>query len=188
MASSTGVGSRRRWIATTTASLGLTVITGCQAIGNGDRTLNRSVAQQPQVSEVAGWTRTVVTESYFLVVNVLPAEAMYSEAELAKEQPTEGELVLEGDAGPTGRDVRHVEVHVYDRQNGDALTEPQPQLSVLNRTTGERIDVTPTLMQDINIGHPDRHFGNNVFVRSNSDLSVQIQVGTERATVDGHLD
>jgi hypothetical protein len=48
--------------------------------------------------------------------------------------------------------------------------------------------VPPTLMQDVNIGAVDIHYGNNVLVRGDSDLSLVITVGHEEVTVDAHLD
>jgi hypothetical protein len=84
--------------------------------------------------------------------------------------------------------VRHVEAHIYDRQTGIPLSNVSPTIRVFNRTTGDTIDVPPTLMQDVIIGGPDIHYGNNVAVRGDSDISVQVLVKDEEVTVDGHLD
>jgi hypothetical protein len=140
------------------------------------------------VVAAAGWTRAITTEHYLVVVNVLPGEAMFTHAEHEQHHPTEGELILSGSGASLGPESRHVEAHIYDRATGLAVTSEVPTITLLNRTTGERIEVEPTLMQDVNIGELDQHFGNNVAVRSNSDLEITVTVAGEEVTVDGHLD
>jgi hypothetical protein len=104
-------------------------------------------------------------------------------------RPTVGEAILDGGVGdPTGLGVRHVEAHVYDRTTGLPLSNIKPSIRVFNRTTGDHVEVPPTLMQDVVVGSPDIHYGNNVPVRGNSDISLEITVGKEEVTVDGHLD
>lgn len=149
------------------------------------------IAETEDASDVvaaAGWTRAVATEHYLVVVNVLPGEAMFTHAEHQEQHPTEGELILSGDGEALGPVSRHVEAHIYDRATGLAFTDVVPTIELLNRTTGERIEVEPTLMQDVNIGPLDLHFGNNVPVPSNSDLEITVTVAGEEVTVDGHLD
>lgn len=136
----------------------------------------------------AGWTRAVLSESYLVVVNVLPAEPMFDMAEHAKTHATEGELIIEGSGQPTGTHMRHVEAHIYDRSTGEVVTDVVPRIVVTNRTTGEVVDVEPTLMQDVNIGVPDQHFGNNVMIMPDSDLTLRVTLGDEEVSVDGHLD
>ncbi len=140
------------------------------------------------VALVAGWTRIALTPHYLLVVNVLPSETMYSEDEMKSMSPTVGEAILNGEGEPTGLGVRHVEAHIYDRSTGLPLSTVKPAIRVFNRTTGEHVDVSPTLMQDVVVGAPDIHYGNNVPVRGNSDITLAITVGDEEVTVDGHLD
>ncbi|MEN9644153.1 MAG: hypothetical protein RL238_822 [Actinomycetota bacterium] len=154
-----------------------------------------SVLGQPVVVEdtddvvaAAGWTRVVTTEHYLVVVNVLPGEAMFTHSEQVQHHPTEGELILSGSGEALGPTSRHVEAHIYDRATGLATTDVVPTITLLNRTTGGRVEVEPTLMQDVNIGPLDRHFGNNVAVASDSDLEITVVIGDEEVTVDGHLD
>jgi hypothetical protein len=140
------------------------------------------------VVAAAGWTRIAVTPGYYVVANVLPGERMFTAAEAAKEHPQEGELILAGEGRALGPNVRHVEAHVYDKRTGLPLTSVKPTIVVINQTTGERVDVESTLMQDVNTGAPDVHFGNNVMVAGNSELRLIITVGNEEVTLDGHLD
>ncbi|HEY7628713.1 MAG TPA: hypothetical protein VH761_16700 [Ilumatobacteraceae bacterium] len=161
-------------------------LTSCDLIR--DNAAEHHHADADDVAAVAGWTRIALTPSYLLVVNVLPSEAMYTDDEMQAMSPTEGEAILDGPGEPVGLGVRHVEAHIYDRRTGIPLSNVEPTIRVFNRTTGDRVEVAPTLMQDVIIGGPDIHYGNNVAVRGDSDISVQVAVGDEEVTVDGHLD
>ncbi|MGZ7035915.1 MAG: hypothetical protein ACXVIQ_11950, partial [Ilumatobacteraceae bacterium] len=130
-----------------------------------------------------------LTIHYLLVVNVLPSERMFSDAEMRSLSPTEGEQILDKGVGdPIGLGIRHVEAHIYNRATGLPISSIKPSIRVFNRTTGDHVDVPATLMQDVVIGSSDIHYGNNVPVSGNSDISLAITVGDEEVTVDGHLD
>lgn len=161
-------------------------LTSCDVISNDAPNTH---ADAGDVSAVAGWTRIALTTHYLLVVNVLPSERMFSDAEMKSLNPTVGEEILDHGVGdPTGIGVRHVEAHIYDRSTGLPISTIKPSIRVFNRTTGDHVDVPPTLMQDVVVGSSDIHYGNNVPVRSNSDISLAVTVGNEAVTVDGHLD
>lgn len=166
--------------------LGVGALAACSVLA--PTTPQAVVEDADDVVAAAGWTRAVATEHYLVVVNVLPGEAMFTHAEHQQHHPTEGELILSGPGEPLGPTSRHVEAHIYDRATGLATSDAVPTITMVNRTTGERIEVEPTLMQDVNIGALDRHFGNNVAVPSDSDLSITVVVAGEEVTVDGHLD
>jgi hypothetical protein len=165
----------------------LVALTSCGVIGDAESG-GRGGATAAQVAAVAGWTRIALTTSYLLVVNVLPGERMFTNTEMASMSPTMGEAILDGKGEPLGPGVRHVEAHVYDRSTGLPLSNVTPTIHLFNRTTGDHLMVPPTLMQDVNIGAVDIHYGNNVLVRGDSDLSLVITVGHEEVTVDAHLD
>ena len=160
-------------------------LSSCYVLRNGR---DDSHAAAADVASVAGWTRIALTTHYLLVVNVLPSERMFTDAEMKSLNPTAGEAILSGVGNPVGPGVRHVEAHIYDRTTGLPLSSVKPSIRVFNRTTGDHIDVAPTLMQDVIIGSADIHYGNNVPVSGNSDISLEVSVGDEEVTVDGHLD
>jgi hypothetical protein len=177
----------RRWSRVVLALGGLALaLTSCDLIRDHDGSAAQS--DEADIAGVAGWTRIAMTPRYLLVVNVLPSETMYTHSEMASMNPTVGEAILDGKGEPVGVGVRHVEAHIYDRATGIPVSDVKPSIRIFNRTTGDRIDVPPTLMQDVVIGGPDIHFGNNVPVRGDSDISVEVVVGDEGVTVDGHLD
>ena len=158
---------------------------GCRLVSS--RADARAVTPQ-DVADAAGWTRIVTTPKYFVVANVLPGEHMYTQAEEDAQHPTVGELIISGPGNPLGNSVRHVEAHIYDRTTGMPLSNLHPTIDVLNRTTGQRIPVRATLMQDIAIGALDIHYGNNVVVQGNCDITLTVTIGDEVVAFDGHLD
>lgn len=177
---------RRRVLPQLLVGLSVLGLTSCDIVRDG--TGLDSNADPSEVAAVAGWTRIALTPSYLLVVNVLPSEQMFTTDDMEATSPTEGEAILDGEGRPVGVGVRHVEAHIYDRGTGVPLSDLKPSIRVFNRTTGETIDVPATLMQDVMIGGPDIHYGNNVPVRGDSDISVEVSVDGQEVTVDGHLD
>ena len=160
--------------------------TGCRFVNPSQST---SLSDDPQsVVGAAGWTRIASTPRYIVVANVLPGEEMFTGERVRNEHPTVGELVIAGAGNPLGPNVRHVEAHIYDRSTGLPLSNVRPSISVLNRSTGKRTSVPPTLMQDVNSGARDVHYGNNIAVAGDSDLSITVTIGEQEVTLDGHLD
>jgi hypothetical protein len=167
---------------------GLGVLAACSVLQADAGASTKPEESRLAVSQATGFTKTVVSQHYVVVVNVLPSEHMMTMTDMKMEHPTEGELIIDGKGYPTGTEIRHVEAHVYDRATGSVVSGTVPKITLLNRTTGETIDVPPTLMQDVIIGPLDLHYGNNVPVAGNSDVGVRVSVNGEEVTVDGHLD
>jgi|CXWL01.1.fsa_nt_gi hypothetical protein len=161
-------------------------LTAC-ALATGDSARQRGDDTAGDVTSVAGWTRIATTPSYIVIANVLPGEEMFTTDEAEAEHPLEGELIIDGPSDPIGGNARHVEAHVYDRSTGLELSDVDVSLVVVNRTTGERLSVAPTLMQDVNIGPLDLHYGNNAQIPGGSNLSLTVTVENEEVTVDGLL-
>jgi hypothetical protein len=193
---STLASARTKWTASIAAKCPIVGIAGVLVLGglltscqlSGAQAVGDSSSTKQDVAAAAGWTRIAVTESYLIVANVLPGEEMFTAAEAAAQHPTEGELIISGSGRALGVNSRHVEAHVYDRATGVPLANLKPTIEVLNRTTGEKIEVESTLMQDVNIGALDIHYGNNVVVAGDSDLRLTVTVGDEEVTLDGRLD
>lgn len=182
--------SSPRKLAVSAAALaaGAAWLCACAAIRSDGPAKADAASAEQQVVSAAGWTRISTTKDYLLVVNVLPGEHMFTPAEMKSEHPVEGEQIIDGPGNPLGPNVRHVEAHVYDRTTGLPLSNVKTTITVVNRTTGDQIELVPTLMQDVSIGALDIHYGNNIPLAGNSDLSLRITVNGEEVTVDGHLD
>lgn len=170
-----------------TGAVGLfLVLTSCRFVG--DAPIGHNSSTERDVAAATGWTRLAVTENYLVVTNVLPGEEMFTSAEADAEHPIEGEVIISGAGRPLVANSRHIEAHIYDRKTGIPMANLKPTIVVLNRTTGEHIEVESTLMQDVNIGALDIHYGNNVSVVGDSDVRLTITIGDEEVTLDGHLD
>lgn len=179
------VDARRRWAGAACAVAVSTLLAGCRLVSPP---ADAHAVTEQDVAAAAGWTRIATTASYFVVANVLPGEQMFTRAQADDQHPIEGELIVSGLGNPLGVNVRHVEAHIYDRITGLPLSDITPSIEILNRTTGERIEVAPALMQDVTLGKPDLHYGNNVIVEGGSDLTLTVTIGHEAVTLDGHLD
>lgn len=139
-------------------------------------------------SDVAGFTKIGFTADHVVVINVLPGEEMYSQAQVDDHHPIAGELALEGVGTDLTSDSRHVEAHIYDRSTGLPITSTIPMIEVTNRSTGQVYIVNPVRMQDVVVGAPDVHFGDNIAIPGASDLTVRVGLGGgEEVVVDGHL-
>ena len=113
---------------------------------------------------------------------------MFTDEELAHEHPTVGEAVLRGSAVPVLTSGCHVEAHVYDRATGLPITSVTPSIVLVDLSSGARTEIEPTLMQDVVIGAPDVHFGNNTVLQGGRDVSVSVNLGGEQVVISGHLD
>ncbi|MFV1990335.1 MAG: hypothetical protein ACC652_06305 [Acidimicrobiales bacterium] len=154
--------------------------------GHGPR---HSVAEPTPVSEVAGFTKIGFIADYLVVVNVLPGEEMFSPEEVARDQPTLGEMAIGGEGSGVVEDSRHVEAHVYDRATGLAVTDVVPVLEVVDRGAQKKTVLNSVLMQDVNIGSTDLHFGDNLVIGGGTDLRIRVTLGpNQEILVDGYLD
>lgn len=169
-----------------------TFVLSCSGLLAGCSLLFANVATAKKdmrtVESVAGFTRMASTGKYLVVVNVLPGEEMYTATEVAQRRPAKGEMTYGAKGRPTGPQVRHVEAHIYDRLTGLPLLEPRPVITVTDKQTGNRVTVPSKLMADVNIGKNDIHFGDNVLLPGNRDITVQVTLNDLEVSVDGHLD
>lgn len=189
--SSTGTRSSHNTVRCSARTVGLTVLTVLTVVlvaCGGSAAPQDTAAIDTQVAKVSGWTRLVMTPSYLIVVNVLPGEPMFTQDEIDAQHPLEGELIITGEGVGLTETSRHVEAHVYSRATGIPLHGVVVTLAVSDRTSATRAQIAPTVMMDFLIGRRDIHFGNNVSLPGNIDLSVHITVDGEEVTVDGHLD
>lgn len=140
------------------------------------------------VESVAGFTRMASTGKYLVVVSVLPGEDIYTAAEVSDRRPAKGVLTYGAKGLGVGPQVRHVEAHIYDRLTGLPLVEPRPVITVTDKKSGNRITVPSKLMSDINVGKTDVHFGDNIVLPGDRDISVEVTLNDLEVTIDGHLD
>jgi hypothetical protein len=141
------------------------------------------------VSAVAGFTKVGFVSDYLVVVNVLPGEEMYTIEEVAAEQPSIGEMTIKGRGTDVAVDSRHVEAHIYSRETGLPVTVPVPVISVTDGNAENSTTIDSVLMQDVNVGNSDIHFGDNVVIEGQTDLRIEVSLGQgQKVTLDGRLD
>jgi hypothetical protein len=160
---------------TTITTLALAAIaTGCGG----------STGKTDDIYAAVGATKIAQTSSYIVVMNIVPPEEMYQPAEAATKKPSEGEFILQGLMAPIHGDSRHFEAHIYSQTTGKPLEGLHPVVSVVDHTTGTTFPIVMTLMQDVIVGPPDLHYGNNADMPAGHDYTVNVTIGPEHTAFD----
>lgn len=183
-AAQVGVGRTRRW---RFGALSLGVLAASAFSINTAAGLVGVVPDEPPAENFAGLTKVATTADYIVVVNVLPAEEMFTEQQYADQHPTVGELVVDGKPTPRPPSSRHAEAHIYSQVTGLPVSDIRPTMRLIDRQTGETKPIDATLMQDVLIGEPDLHFGSNVVIPSGHEFTIVITIGSQEVSVDGVL-
>ena len=123
-------------------------------------------------NDIAKWESQ--TRRYRLDLQAGPTETMYTLAEAKAKHPPSGEIMLSGkmagempDMGHTKAgmmsmsDVRHVELHVYDRDTGKPVSDARVAITLAGADRKRRA-VPIARMYDVEEGLHDVHYGNNV--------------------------
>ena len=175
---------RRGWVFVALVPLAilLTAVSVYAATG-----LRGASAAEPPVESFAGFTKVATTKHYVVVLNVLPAEEMFTRTSYEQSHPTVGELVVDGRPTPRPPSSRHTEAHIYSQATGLPVTNVRPRLTLVDHTSGSVRDVDATLMQDVVIGAPDLHFGSNVIIPSGHQFTIVVSIGAEEVSFDGLL-
>jgi hypothetical protein len=133
-----------------------------------------------------GLVLTTTTDKYLIVLDILAPEQMYTEADVTKEHPGAGELVVNGKATPTtGVNLRHMEVHVYDRATGAVVMREHPKLTLSDYTDDVSYAIDATEMRDIVIGAIDDHYGSNSPVAVGHEFSLHFELNGDTADFTG---
>jgi hypothetical protein len=133
-----------------------------------------------------GLVLTTTTDHYLIVLDILAPEDMFMPAEVASQHPGAGELVVDGKATPTvGVNLRHMEVHIYDRTTGDVVTGQHPTLTLTDHTAGSRASLDATEMRDLIIGEIDDHYGSNSSVAVGHDFTIRVAINGDAADFSG---
>ncbi|HYC14960.1 MAG TPA: hypothetical protein VEC75_11960 [Stellaceae bacterium] len=142
-------------------------------------------------AEAGSVEREAMTPHYRIMLQIGPAEAVYTPAEARLHHPGSGEIMLggrmsEGTSGlgrePTGDpmpDARHIELHVISRTTGKIIAEAH--VTIVIAGPDKRWNSLPIArMYGIEVGPDDMHYGNNVRLPPGA-YSVRASVNGERA-------
>jgi hypothetical protein len=138
-----------------------------------------STTHQASLYADVGATQIRETRSYIIVLNIVPPEHMYQPAVAAKLHPTEGEFILQGLMGPIHADSRHFEAHVYSQKTGKPMYGRKVTVEVVDHTSNKTYPIKMTQMQDVVVGPPDFHYGNNADLPAGDSYSITVRVNGE---------
>lgn len=78
---------------------------------------------------------------------------------------------------------RHLEVHVCSRSTGKVVTGGHPSITLVDDTAHGMTSVVPVaVMEGIEAGVADYHYGNNVIMPPGRNFTVNVVFGTDRAS------
>jgi hypothetical protein len=142
-------------------------------------------------AEPGSGEREALTPHYRVVLQIGPAEAMYTPAEARLRHPDAGEIMLGGrlsteigglghePAGGPIPDERHLELHVLSRATGKVVAEAHVTIAIAG--PDKRWNSVPVArMYGIEAGPDDLHYGNNMRLPPGA-YSVRASVNGERA-------
>lgn len=151
--------------------LGLAGLAGCAGRDAGPG----AAAPAPGAEHGIVLTRSV--GSYLVVMDLVPAEPMWTADQARTLLPSEGEIVLRGTPAPAhGAHARHLEVHVYDLRTGEPVVDVTPTLTLVDHTAGRTEAVDATLMHDLALGPRDAHFGTNLALPAGHRFTVRVEL------------
>lgn len=154
---------------------------------------------------------TALTASYKEVAYIGSVQPMYSKGQVAghqltKAQMANGEVMVSGSMTPypgsggmsgmsgmsgsspgtvsgTAADYQHLEIHVCSRTTGKVVTTMHPTITVVDTTANNRSTVVPVaVMQGVELGTSDLHYGNNVLMPAGHHFTITMVGGGETAT------
>lgn len=145
-----------------------------------------------------GVSAQATTKSYVIQVDVGSVETMFTQAQVASQHPTEGEVMLRGQMSDVGGPMagmpgmgstvtaadRHLEAHICSRATGAIVQNANPTITIVDDATKKvSQDVPIAVMQGVTAGLSDYHYGNNVVLNPGASYAVTIALDGETATV-----
>jgi hypothetical protein len=157
----------------------------CAACGSS----GSSSASSKTVTSCGGATGpTVTTAKYVMSLNVGPEETMYTQQQAAASHPTDGEVMISGTMSMTDSTgtVRHLEVHIC-QHDGTVVQHADPTITVQDAAGGQPVDVSPAVMEGVNEGLKDLHYGNNVNIVPGHEYDVTVGLDGDTANFQTSL-
>ena len=155
--------------------------------------LASTAAAGPRATAIVGCeggpdTYTAVTSSYRFVLHVAMAEKMYTPAQVRKLHPKHGEVMLHGSmvmgGMAMGGSMRHLEVQICSRTTNAVVTNANPTIVVVDNSAKNTTTKVPVaVMEGIEEGVADLHYGNNVTMPARHRFTIIVTLKGERATL-----
>lgn len=128
-----------------------------------------------------GIQQETTTASYDMLLHFGPLERMYTQAEVDSQHPNGGELILRGDPPPALTDGRHIGVHIFGRSSGKVITDANPTITITDSASPPEIKAPVVVMQALDTGPTDLHYGNNVALIAGHSYTITVQLNGESA-------
>jgi hypothetical protein len=152
----------------TTGSASLAV--GCRAVNAADQAVK---------------TRTYV---FLLHVGNPEKMLMISPQQAKSRHIISGELMVGGSMAGMSADTmkshmatHHLEVHICDRASGKVVGSAMPSITVAPSSGGPPEHLSVAVMEGIQAGIADLHYGNNVTLRPGANYTITVRLGADRA-------
>jgi predicted metal-binding membrane protein len=149
--------------------------------------MNTGAMNKPMAPARAGGCSSgqiVSTASYVIALQIGPAQEMYTAAQVKKQHPKSGELMLGGtmSAMHTGMaSTRHLEVHICS-SNRAVVTSARPTITIDDPSAKTMLMKVPiATMEGIGMGKADYHYGNNVELATGHHVTVTVKLNGEQA-------
>jgi hypothetical protein len=162
---------------------GLVALVGLVALA----AVGGSAEAAPAASTCSSGT-VVKTASYVFALSIGPVETMYTPAQVRAQHPRSGEVMLEGQmtTGMAGMTMpatgqKHLEVHICTR-GGAVVKGVSPRIFVSDSASKQvAVAVPVAVMEGVNEGASDLHYGNNVTLAPGHRITVRVSVNGEVA-------
>jgi hypothetical protein len=128
--------------------------------------------------------QTRSTKSYVFKLSIGMAEQMWTRAQVRKQHPKTGEVMVMGSMGggmSMGGSQRHVEVHITSRPTGKVVAGAHPSISATDTVAMDAmaIKVPVAAMEGVLAGASDLHYGNNVKLVAGHTYKVTVALKGE---------
>jgi hypothetical protein len=141
----------------------------------------------PAASSCSSGT-VVKTASYVFALSIGPVETMYTPAQVRAQHPRSGEVMLKGQltAGMAGMTMpttgqKHLEVHICTR-GGAVVKGASPHIVVSDPVSKQMAVAVPVaVMEGVNEGASDLHYGNNVTLTAGHRITVKVTLDGQAA-------
>lgn len=155
------------------------------ACGSGSAQTSGASSSPGGTCQGSSGNASATTANYIVVLDVGPAEQMYTQQQVDSTHPSSGEVMLGGSmTDVSGPNVSHVEAHICKRSGGSVVTNDEPVISIADTTAGTPPQDLPVAeMQGVGQSTSDYHYGNNAVIRPGHSYTITVRLNGESAVL-----
>jgi hypothetical protein len=190
-------------VAVVGAFVGAMALAGCG--GGGSTATSGTTVLASGCATGSGITASTTTQSYVVRLDIGPLETMFTPAQAASQHPTDGEIMISGTMSPVGgsdgmgdmpgmsgsdtsgtatnTSAHHLEAHICSKTSGTPIQGANPTITVTPAATPSTPQNVPiAVMEGVNAGVADYHYGNNVLLSPGGAYTVAVALNGQTAT------